>query len=85
MSTALTQSRLRARARAKFGEAADRLYFTADGLEQATRSRWPPAGPRRFAQAAVRRIADLGCGIGGDLLPLAGPVATAYSPWTATR
>src|SRR5665647_2912976 len=34
---ALTQSRLRARARAKFADFADGMLFTAAGLEQATR------------------------------------------------
>jgi SAM-dependent methyltransferase len=67
VATALTQSRLRARARAKFGEDADRLYFTADGLEQSTRSLVAAHRAARFAQADVARIADLGCGIGGDL------------------
>jgi SAM-dependent methyltransferase len=71
VSTALTQSRLRARARAKFGADADRLYFTADGLEQATRSLVAAHRATRFAQADVGRIADLGCGIGGDLSHLA--------------
>jgi SAM-dependent methyltransferase len=72
VSVALTQSRLRARALAKFGEAAARLYFTADGLEQATRSLVAAHRATRFAAAAVRRVADLGCGIGGDLPHLAG-------------
>ena len=37
VAAALTQSRLRARARAKLGNFADGMLFTADGLEQATR------------------------------------------------
>jgi len=71
VSAALTQSRLRSRARAKFGDDADRLYFTAEGLEQATRSVVAAHRAGRFARAAVRRVADLGCGIGGDLAHLA--------------
>jgi hypothetical protein len=71
VSAALTQSRLRARARAKFGDDADRLYFTAGGLEQATRSVAAAHRATRFAHAGVRRVADLGCGIGGDLSHLA--------------
>ena len=88
VSSAMTQSRLRARARAKFGEDADRLYFTADGLEQSTRSLVAAHRATRFAQAAVRRIADLGCGIGGDLPHLArasrdGVLAVDRDPLTA--
>jgi SAM-dependent methyltransferase len=71
VASALTQSRLRARARAKFGDDADRLYFTADGLEQSTRSLVAAHRATRFAEAAVQRVADLGCGIGGDLPHLA--------------
>ena len=46
------------------------MYFTPDGLEQATRL--PVAAHRaaRLAAAAPRRVVDLGCGIGGDLVAL---------------
>ncbi|HYJ77879.1 MAG TPA: SAM-dependent methyltransferase, partial [Actinomycetes bacterium] len=37
VAAALTQARLRARARPKLGDLADRLLLTPDGLEQATR------------------------------------------------
>ena len=37
VAAALTQSRLRAKGRAKFGDFADGMLFTATGLEQATR------------------------------------------------
>ena len=37
VSAVVTQARLRTRARAKFGEFADRMLFTRAGLEQATR------------------------------------------------
>ena len=37
VAAALTQARLRARARDKLGAFADRMLFTPDGLEQATR------------------------------------------------
>jgi hypothetical protein len=67
----LTTARLRRRAGAKF-PAAERLFFTAEALEQATsaviaahHAAWidahAPPGP----------ILDLGCGIGGDTLALA--------------
>jgi hypothetical protein len=64
----LEQAELRARGRAKFA-ASDRLYFTRRGLEQAT-DQWIAAHKaRRFP--AGRAVADLCCGIGGDLLALA--------------
>ena len=37
VAAALTQSRLRAKGHEKFGDFADGMLFTADGLEQATR------------------------------------------------
>jgi len=68
---ALTQARLRARGRTKFGPAADRMFFTLDGLEQATRPAVADRHAARFADAGVTRVADLCCGIGGDLPRLA--------------
>lgn len=72
VAAALTQARLRARAREKFGEAATRLWFTPEGLEQATRPAVAALRARRYRLAGAQRVADLCCGIGGDLLPLAG-------------
>lgn len=62
------QVALRRRARAKFGERAERLFFTADGLEQATRPRVAAWRARRLVDAGVARVIDLGCGIGADAL-----------------
>ena len=62
------QVALRRRARAKFGERAERLFFTADGLEQATRPAVAAWRAQRFADAGVARVVDLGCGIGADAL-----------------
>lgn len=64
----LEQAELRARARAKFA-IPSRMFFTRKGLEQATdqwvaaykATRFPAEGP----------VADLCCGMGGDLLALA--------------
>ncbi len=70
-AAALSQVALRRRAAHKFGEAASSLFFTPDGLEQATRpdvARWRA---ERLAAAGVRRIVDLGCGIGADALAMA--------------
>jgi SAM-dependent methyltransferase len=71
VAAALTQARLRGRAVAKFGEAARRMYFTAPGLEQATRRPVADLRARRYAGAGTRRVADLCCGIGGDALAFA--------------
>lgn len=64
------QAALRRRARGKFGERADRSFFTADGLEQASRPAVAAWRARRFADAGVARVVDLGCGIGADALAL---------------
>ncbi|MEJ5913752.1 THUMP-like domain-containing protein [Pseudokineococcus sp. 1T1Z-3] len=72
VAAALTQSRLRARAQTKFGPFAADMVFTAAGLEQATRLPVAARHARRFAGADVGRVADLGCGIGGDALAVAG-------------
>src|SRR5690606_22525894 len=69
VSAALTQVRLRRRARAKFGVDADRMYFTQAGLEQATRASVAHYRARRFAEKLPgARVLELGCGIGGDLI-----------------
>ncbi|QHF97483.1 SAM-dependent methyltransferase [Streptomyces sp. NHF165] len=71
VSAALAQARLRQRARAKFGADAERMYFTPDGVEQATRA--PVAAHRaaRLRAAGARRVADLCCGNGADALAFA--------------
>ncbi|SMH31228.1 hypothetical protein SAMN06295885_0558 [Rathayibacter oskolensis] len=71
VSAVLTQARLREKATAKFGEFARSMLFTDAGLEQATRLRVAALHAGRFAAAGVRRVADLGSGIGGDALALA--------------
>jgi SAM-dependent methyltransferase len=70
-AAALTQVDLRVRAAAKFGAEAARMYFTPDGLEQATRARVAAHRAARVAAAAPSSVLDVGCGIGGDLLALA--------------
>ncbi|MCI9888301.1 SAM-dependent methyltransferase [Micrococcales bacterium 31B] len=71
VAACLTQSRLRVKARAKFGEFADGMIFTPDGLEQATRLTVAAHHARRFQDAGVASLADLGCGIGGDAMACA--------------
>src|SRR5690242_6995686 len=88
VASALAQQDLRCRARAKFSRAMD-LYFTRDGLEQASSE--PVARHRavRLAAAAADEsggpggtpvIADLCCGIGGDLIALAAALNPALNP-----
>ena len=71
VTAVLAQARLRSRARAKFGDFADRMLFTEAGLEQATRLPVAARHAGRFQQAGLRWIADLGCGIGADAMALA--------------
>lgn len=72
VSAVVGQARLRTRARAKFGDLAERMLFTRAGLEQATRLPIAARHAARFRDAEFERVADLGCGIGGDALGLAG-------------
>ena len=71
VAAALTQIELRRRAIDKLGADAHVMYFTPQGLEQAT--------PRLVAEHRARRVVglgrstllDLGCGIGSDLIAFA--------------
>ncbi|MEI2269228.1 class I SAM-dependent methyltransferase [Microbacterium sp. No. 7] len=72
VSAVVGQAHLRVRAAAKFGPFADRMLFTRAGLEQATRLEVAARHAGRFRDAGAHRVADLGCGIGGDALGLAG-------------
>ena len=72
VSAVVGQARLRVRAVAKFGPFAERMLFTRAGLEQATRLAIAARHAARFRAAGTTRVADLGCGIGGDALGLAG-------------
>nr|WP_229891311.1 class I SAM-dependent methyltransferase [Streptomyces mashuensis] len=72
VSAALGQARLRQRAVAKFGaEDAYRMFFTPNGVEQATRATVATYRARRLAGLGVRGVADLCCGIGGDAIAMA--------------
>lgn len=101
VAAALTQQRLRARARAKFGDFADDLFLTADGLEQATRLEVATTHAHRFMSLSLATVHDLGCGIGADAItmsvlgitvqavdadPLTAAVADAnLRPWPDSR
>jgi SAM-dependent methyltransferase len=76
VAAALGQVELRQRAAAKLGDDATRMYFTRDGLEQATRT---SVARHRAARVALvgPSVVDLTCGIGGDLVAFARAGLTA--------
>jgi hypothetical protein len=86
VAAVLTQSRMRADARAKFGDFATGMLFTQDGLEQATRLRVAALHAQRFRAAGAEHVADLTCGIGADAMALAalGVAVTAFELDEAT-
>jgi SAM-dependent methyltransferase len=76
VAAALGQVELRRHAEAKLGDHAARMYFTRDGLEQATRA---TVAQHRAARVALvgPTVVDLTCGIGGDLVAFARAGLTA--------
>lgn len=60
---------LRQRAVEKFSRASH-MFFTRPALEQASSEVVSAYRSARYAAAGFRRVADLGCGIGGDALSL---------------
>src|ERR1022692_2678664 len=69
VAAAIAQHELRLQARAKFSRAMQ-MFFTRPGLEQSSSE--VVARHRAARYASFERVADLCCGIGGDLLALAG-------------
>jgi THUMP domain-like/RNA cap guanine-N2 methyltransferase len=67
VAAALTQQALRTAARAKFSRA-DAMLFTRDGLEQASSEITAAHSAARYPAGAL--VADLCCGIGGNLTAL---------------
>ena len=68
VAAAIAQHELRLQARAKFSRAMQ-MFFTRPGLEQSSSE--VVARHRAARYASFERVADLCCGIGGDLLALA--------------
>jgi hypothetical protein len=68
ITAAVQQSQLRVRAREKFSRADD-MYFTRDGLEQASTERMAANHAARYER--FEAVAELCTGIGGDLIALA--------------
>ncbi|SFK30962.1 class I SAM-dependent methyltransferase [Geodermatophilus ruber] len=64
-------ARLRARARPVFGADADRLFLTADSLEQAGRPALAARRAARLLAGSTGSVADLGCAAGTDTIALA--------------
>jgi SAM-dependent methyltransferase len=71
LAVALSQAALRRAAADKFGDLAPRMYFTPEGLEQATRLTVAAHRAARVQAFDAASVVDLGCGIGGDLVALA--------------
>lgn len=73
VAAAMTQAELRAKGRQKFGASASRMYFTVDGLQQATHGLVAAhrAARARTTVDAGASVLDLGCGIGADLVEFA--------------
>jgi hypothetical protein len=70
VAAATAQDELRRAAAEKFSRAGQML-FTRPGLEQASSEMAARHRARRLAGATAGRLADLACGIGGDLIALA--------------
>lgn len=71
IAAAMTTARLRRRTADRLGPDADRMFFTPDGAEQATRRPVADHRAARFAAAGRQHVLDLCGGIGSDALALA--------------
>lgn len=74
----LTQKRLQDRAREKFGDFAEGMLFTPDGLEQASRLEVAATHAGRYAAASLATVHDLGCGIGSDAMAMSALGVTVH-------
>jgi SAM-dependent methyltransferase len=70
-AAARTIVELRRHARPKWGDDAQRMWFTREALEQSTRARVAAHRAARLAAAQPSSVLDVGCGIGGDLIAFA--------------
>jgi len=66
VAAAMTQARLRTKAIERLGPDAERLWFTPDGLEQATRPDVARHRAQHLVASGATRVADVGCGLGFD-------------------
>lgn len=85
-AAAWEMSELRVRGAAKFGDAAARMFFTREALEQASAAGAADYHAERFGRAGVQTVADLCGGIGADALAFArrGLCVTLYE-WDPAR
>ena len=72
VSAVMGQVALRQKARDKFGTFADRMLFSAESLEVASRLDVASHHAGRFLGAGISSVTDAGCGLGGDALAFAG-------------
>lgn len=72
VSAVMGQLALRAKAHDKFGDFADRMLFSAAGLEMASRLQVSSHHAGRLLRAGMSSVTDAGCGLGGDALAFAG-------------
>jgi hypothetical protein len=68
IAAAMSQVSLRRDATTKFGEDAATMFFTRDGLEQATHRAVARHRAERAVGSGSRSVSDLTCGLGGDLV-----------------
>ncbi len=66
-AAALSQVALRRKAAAKFPRSHE-MFFTSEGLEQATRHQVSAWRAQQFVAAGVSEVFDLGCGVGADAM-----------------
>ena len=71
VAAVLSQAKLRARGTSKFGDFAKNMFFTEDGLEQASRLQVSAHHAGRYRNAGIKQVADLGCGIGAESMAFA--------------
>ncbi len=64
-AAALAQVALRRKSIVKFPRG-EEMFFTSDGLEQATRHQVAAWRAHKFKEAGVQEVFDLGCGMGAD-------------------
>jgi SAM-dependent methyltransferase len=68
VAAALSQVALRRQAAGKFGADAAAMYFTRDGLEQATHPAVAEHRAQRAASDGRHAVLELACGVGADLV-----------------
>ena len=75
---------LRQTAAVKFSRAPE-MYFSREALEQSSSEMVARYRAERFFRAGIERVADLGCGIGGDSLALAAEMEVMGVEWQPVR